>query len=642
MAYVQCLLCLVVLLSPALLPYIPFGFKQHSRTVADAFRPSRLPSSTSHRMLPLFGKKDKNKYAAKARNEPTKSEKQGRADKFDAMTRKFMFTIQGLTKSLPDGSRTILKNINLCFFPGAKIGIVGLNGSGKSSLLKIMAGVDKAFDGVAVPMPGASIGYLPQEPTLEGVTVMDNINLGVKKSLDLLDRFSELSAKCAEPLSDDEMASVMDELNEVQNTIEAGNLWEIDRIKQRAMDALRCPPPDALVSVLSGGERRRVALARLLLENHDLLLLDEATNHLDTESVAWLERYLQDFKGTVVAITHDRYFLENSCGWILELDRGEGIPYEGNYSGWLEKKQKRFEEEKKQDERLKKTLASELEWVRSTPKARQTKSKARLDRYEEMLNTPTKEAVAHSTSIYIPPGPRLGDVVIEAKKVTKAYGDKLLMKDLDFSIPQGAIVGVIGPNGAGKSTLIKMIQGKEKPDSGEFTVGSTVKLAIVDQDRDSLDGSRSVYDEITGGSDFLQLGSAEVNSRAYCSWFGFKGSDQQKKVLTLSGGERNRCQLAKVVKSGANVLLLDEPTNDLDVDTIRSLEEALLEFAGCAIVVSHDRFFLDRICTHIMAYEGNSEIRFFTGNYQEYEAWRKANAPESALKPITYAKLVTV
>jgi ATP-binding cassette ChvD family protein len=508
----------------------------------------------------LRGKKDKKfKAPSGQQSGPTKAEKQGQADRFDALTRQFMFTVKGLTKTLPDGSRTLLKNIHLCFYPGAKIGVVGLNGSGKSSLLKIMAGVDKEFTGEAVPMPGASIGYLPQEPTLEGKTVIDNINLGVKKSQDLLDRFTELSAKCAEPLSDDEMTKVMNELTEVQNKIDAGNLWEIDRVKQRAMDALRCPPPDAVVDILSGGEKRRVALARLLLENHDLLLLDEPTNHLDAESVAWLERYLQDFKGTVVGITHDRYFLENSCAWILEMDRGEGIPYEGNYSGWLEKKAKRMEDEKKQDDRTKKTLQSELEWVRSNPKARQTKSKARLDKYEEMLTTPAREALAHTASIYIPPGPRLGDVVIEAKGVTKSYGDRCLFSDLTFSLPPGAIVGICGPNGAGKSTLVKMIMGKVKPDSGTFTVGDTCKIAVVDQDRDSLDDSRSVFDEITSGSDFLQLGSAEVASRAYCSWFGFKGGDQQKKVSQLSGGERNRCQLAKVVKSGANVLLLDEP-----------------------------------------------------------------------------------
>lgn len=503
-----------------------------------------------------------------------------------------------------------------------------------------MAGVDKAFEGTAVPMPGASVGYLPQEPELEGATVIDNINLGVKKGQDLLDKFSELSVKCGEPMSDDEMAAVMAELEEVQNKIDAGNLWELDRFKQRAMEALRCPPPDAEVKYLSGGERRRVALAKLLLENHDLLLLDEPTNHLDAESVAWLEKYLSDFKGTVVGITHDRYFLENSCSWILELDRGEGLPYEGNYSGWLEQKQKRLEQEKKQDEQLKKTIANELEWVRSNPKARQTKSKARLDRYIEMVESPSREVASHMTSIFIPPGPRLGDVVIEAINVNKAFGDRQLMKNVNFQIPPGAIVGVVGPNGAGKSTLIKMIQGRETPDSGTFTVGQTVKLAVVDQDRESLQGDQSVYDEITGGSDFLQLGTRETNSRAYCSLFGFRGGDQQKKVSVLSGGERNRCQLAKVVKSGANVLLLDEPTNDLDVETISSLEEALLDFGGCAVVVSHDRYFLDRICTHILAYEGNSEIRFFTGNYAEYESYKRETLGESEPKPITYAKLV--
>jgi len=581
----------------------------------------------------------KSKPKSTFNNAPSKGEKQGREDRFDAMTRKFMFTIQGLNKALPDGSKQILKNINLCFFPGAKIGVVGSNGSGKSSLLRIMAGIDKQYEGTAVPMPSASVGYLSQEPELTGETVIDNINSGVQKSQDVLDRFNELSIKCGEDLSPDEMTKVMNELEELQNTIDSGNLWELDRFKERAMEALRCPPAHAKVSLLSGGERRRVAIARLLLENHDLLLLDEPTNHLDAESVAWLEKYLSDFKGTVVAITHDRYFLENSCSWILELDRGEGIPYEGNYSGWLEAKGKRFEMEKKQDDRLKKTIASELEWVRSNPKARQTKSKSRLNRYEELLSTPTRE-IANSASIYIPPGPRLGDVVIEAKNVNKAYGDKLLIKDLSFTIPAGAIVGVVGPNGAGKSTLIKMILGREKPDEGTFVVGSTALIAVVDQDREGLDGSMSVYEEITGGSDFLQLGSSEINSRAYCSWFGFKGGDQQKKVQVLSGGERNRCQLAKVVKSGANLLLLDEPTNDLDVDTIRSLEEALLDFAGCAVVVSHDRYFLDRICTHILAYEGNSEVTFFTGNHQEYENWRKETKPDKQLKPITYAKLV--
>jgi energy-dependent translational throttle protein EttA len=585
----------------------------------------------------LFGKKNKNK----TKSAPSKAQKQGQADRFDALTRQYMFTCSKLNKVLPDGSRQILKNINLCFYPGAKIGVVGLNGSGKSSLMKIMAGQDTQFDGEAVPMPGASIGYLPQEPILEGKTVMDNIDMGVAQSQLVLDKFNDLSLKLGESLSDDEMQSVMDELNEVQNKIDAGNMWEIDRVKQRAMDALRCPSPDQDVSVLSGGERRRVAIARLLLENHDMLLLDEPTNHLDAESIAWLEKFLQDFKGTVVGITHDRYFLENSCSWILELDRGEGIPYEGNYSGWLEKKQARLEQEKKEDDKLKKNLASELEWVRSNPKARQTKSKSRMTRYEEMVNTPAREGLAHSATIYIPPGPRLGDTVIEAKGITKAYGDKLLMKDLSFSIPPGAIVGVVGANGAGKSTLIKMIQGKVEPDSGDFTVGPTVKLAVADQDRDSLNAAQSVFDEVSYGADFIQLGSQEVNSRAYCSWFGFKGTDQQKLVGKLSGGERNRCQLAKVVQSGANVLLLDEPTNDLDVDTIRSLEEALLDFGGCAVVVSHDRFFLDRICTHIMAFEGDSKVNFFEGNHEDYVDWKKEylGIKEEEPKPLQYAKL---
>lgn len=569
---------------------------------------------------------------------PSKAQKQSQADKFDALTRQYMMTLTKVNKVLPQGKQ-ILKNINLAFYPGAKIGVVGLNGSGKSSLLKIMAGADTQFDGGAVPMPGASVGYLAQEPTLEGKTVQDNIDLGCKKSQDVLDRFNDLSLKLGEDLSPDEMDKVTQELSDVQDKIEAANMWELDRMKERAMQALRCPPPDQDVSVLSGGEKRRVAIAKLLLENHDLLLLDEPTNHLDAESVAWLEKFLQDFKGTVVAITHDRYFLENSCSWILELDRGEGIPYEGNYSGWLEKKQRRLEQEKKDDEKLRKNIESELEWVRSTPKARQTKSKSRMTRYEELLNTPARESVGRSSTIYIPPGPRLGDVIIEAKKVNKAFGSKVLMKDLDFDVPAGAIVGVVGPNGAGKSTLIKMITGKEVPDSGEFNVGQSVKLAVVDQDRDNLDATQSVFDEITNGADEIELGYAQVNARAYCSWFGFKGADQQKKVEALSGGERNRCQLAKVVKSGANVLLLDEPTNDLDVETIRSLEEALLDWAGCAIVVSHDRFFLDRICTHILSYEGDSNIVFYTGNHEEYLAYKEEYGIEQEPSQKAFAKL---
>lgn len=604
----------------------------------------RSSQRSSYVLTSLEAKKSKKNMKApgggksKQDGGPSKAQKQSQADKFDALTRQYMMTLTKVNKVLPQGKQ-ILKNINLAFYPGAKIGVVGLNGSGKSSLLKIMAGADTQFDGGAVPMPGASVGYLAQEPTLEGKTVQDNIDLGCKKSQDVLDRFNDLSLKLGEDLSTDEMDKVTQELSDVQDKIEAANMWELDRMKERAMQALRCPPPDQDVSVLSGGEKRRVAIAKLLLENHDLLLLDEPTNHLDAESVAWLEKFLQDFKGTVVAITHDRYFLENSCSWILELDRGEGIPYEGNYSGWLEKKQRRLEQEKKDDEKLRKNIESELEWVRSTPKARQTKSKSRMTRYEELLNTPARESVGRSSTIYIPPGPRLGDVIIEAKKVNKAFGSKVLMKDLDFDVPAGAIVGVVGPNGAGKSTLIKMITGKEVPDSGEFNVGQSVKLAVVDQDRDNLDATQSVFDEITNGADEIELGYAQVNARAYCSWFGFKGADQQKKVEALSGGERNRCQLAKVVKSGANVLLLDEPTNDLDVETIRSLEEALLDWAGCAIVVSHDRFFLDRICTHILSYEGDSNIVFYTGNHEEYLAYKEEYGIEQEPSQKAFAKL---
>eukprot|EP00981_Chlorochromonas_danica_P011991 scaffold4368_cov180-Ochromonas_danica.AAC.4 len=572
----------------------------------------------------LSAKKDKNKYKSTGQDPgPSKSERVSAQDKFNAVVRKFMFTIQDLNKVLPDGSRTILKNINLCFYPGAKIGVVGSNGSGKSSLLKIMAGVDKQFDGVAVPMPGASIGYLPQEPVLEGETVQENIDLGVLKGQEILNHYTELSHRLAEPLSDEEMSRLSDELEAVQAKIDAGDLWELDRVKARAMEALRCPPGDAKVSVLSGGERRRVALARLLLENHDLLLLDEPTNHLDAESVGWLERYLQEFKGTVVAITHDRYFLENSCQWILELDRGQGIPYEGNYSGWLEKKRQRMVDEKKADSRLQKTLEHELEWIRSNPTARQTKAKARLTRYEELLNTPARE-VASSGSIYIPPGSRLGEVVIEAEGLVKGFGDRNLLNDVSFTIPAGAIVGIVGPNGAGKSTLLRMIQGLEKPDQGSLRLGNTVQIASVSQDRsEQLSSSLSVFDEISQGQDFITLGGIDVNSRVYCSWFGFKGGDQQKKVSVLSGGERSRCQMAKIVRSGANVLMLDEPS--------------------CVLVVSHDRYFLDRVCSHILAFEGDGKVCFYTGNYQDYATWRDgqlaAQGKPSASKPATYAKI---
>jgi ATP-binding cassette ChvD family protein len=578
----------------------------------------------------------KRKKGGKQAPQPTKKQQDSR---MDTVARKFMFTMQGLTKSLPDGSRDILKNINLAFFPGAKIGIVGLNGAGKSSLLKIMAGVDKEFNGVAVPMPGASIGYLSQEPSLPKKSVIENVNDGVAKSQKLLDEFNDVSAKLSEVAGDDEMQKLLDRMAALQDKIDAADLWELDRFKSRAMESLRCPPPDAEVEVLSGGERRRVALTKLILENHDMILLDEPTNHLDAESVAWLEKYLNDFKGTVVAITHDRYFLENSCQWILELDRGEGYPFEGHYSEWLEAKATRLATEKKSDERLQKTLANELEWVRKTPKARGTKSQARLNRYEEMLEQPARQGVEYSATIFIPPGPRLGDVVVEAKNVNKAFGEKVLMKDMSFSIPRGAIVGVVGPNGAGKTTLMKMIMGQEKPDSGEFIVGETVELACVDQSREGLNSENNVFKEMTGGTDQLQLGPVTVQSRAYCSWFGFRSGDQQKSVDVLSGGERNRVQLGKLLRSGANVIILDEPTNDLDVNTIRSLEEALLDFAGCAVVVSHDRYFLDRVATHILAFEGDSIVRFFNGNFQEYDDYRKTELGiTDGPKPITFAK----
>jgi ATP-binding cassette ChvD family protein len=561
--------------------------------------------------------------------------------RLDEATKQFMFTILGLSKTLPDGSRTLLKDINLCFYPGAKIGLVGLNGAGKSTLLRIMAGVDSEFDGTVKPLAGASIGYLPQEPKLEGATVGESIEGGVAAGRAELERFEALSAKLSEPLDDDEMNAAMEELAAVQERIEANNLWELDRIVERASLALRCPPADAKVDVLSGGEVRRVALAKLLLESHDMLLLDEPTNHLDAQSVAWLQTYLADFKGTVVAITHDRYFLEETCAWILELERGEGKPYEGNYSGWLARKAQLLSQQKRQDDALAKTLQSELEWVRSNPKARQTKSKARLSRYDELMSTPAREALAHSATIYVPPGPRLGSQVIEASHVRKSFGDRLLMDDLSFSLPPGGILGVIGPNGAGKSTLIKMLKGEEKADSGELVVGESVKLVTIDQTREGLTDELSVFEEVTGGTDEIELGSASVASRAYVSWFGFKSGDQQKRVGSLSGGERNRVQLAKLLRSGGNVLLMDEPTNDLDVDTMRSLEEALLDFGGCVVVVSHDRYFLDRLCTHILAAEGEGQWVWHEGNYEEYEADRVKRQGDAPPRPIKHATLVS-
>jgi len=548
------------------------------------------------------------------------------------MAQNYIFTMQDLRKV--KGGKDILKGIYLSFFPGAKIGVIGPNGSGKSTLLRIMAGEDTEFFGPARPDPGAKIGYLPQEPTLDpSLDVKGNVELGLKEIRGLLDRFNEVSAKFAEPMDDGEMDKLLAEQGKLQDAIDAANAWELDRTVELAMDALRLPPGDADVTKLSGGERRRVALCRVLLEKPDLLLLDEPTNHLDAESVAWLERALKDFQGTIVAITHDRYFLDNVAEWILELDRGEGIPWKGNYSSWLDQKQKRLEAEEKSESARQKQLKRELEWVQASPKARQAKSKARVARYEEMLNQ-TQEKRDGTGEIFIPPGPRLGGQVIEAKELTKAYGDRLLIDGLNFKLPPGGIVGIIGPNGAGKSTLFRMMVGQEQPDAGELVIGETVKLAYVDQSRDALNGDNTVFEEVSGGLDYLELGRGEqIPSRAYLAQFAFKGADQQKRVKDLSGGERNRVHLAKLLKSGGNVLLLDEPTNDLDVETLRSLEEALLNFAGCAVVISHDRWFLDRIATHILAFEGDSRVFWFEGNFQDYEADKKKRLGPDALQP---------
>ena len=597
---------------------------------------------------PLFGKKAARKggggdFKKGARKPQAVQEKQSvREARFDAATRQFMFTMMGLTKVLPDRSKTLLKNINLSFYPGAKIGVVGLNGSGKSTLLKIMAGVEKEFEGTARPLPGASIGYLPQEPELPFETVKECIDEAVKSSQAVLDEYNQLSMKLADPdLTSDEMNKIMSKTEELTNQIEAGNLWELDRIVSRAMDSLRVPPGDAKTSTLSGGEKRRVALCRLLLANHDMLLLDEPTNHLDAESVAWLEQFLGQFKGTVVCITHDRYFLENVAQWILELDRGEGIPFEGNYSGWLEAKNKRLAEEKKQQTAAAKAVAAELEWIRSNPKAKATKSKARLNRYDELLAAAAPPELRNAGQIYIPPGPRLGNVVVDIKNLRKSFENRLLIDDLTFSLPPAGIVGVIGPNGSGKSTLIKMLLGKEQPDSGTVTIGETVKIVSVGQERmDELHAEKTVFEEISEGMDEIELGTQSVQSRAYLSWFGFKGAMQQARVGNLSGGERNRVQLAKILKAGGNMIILDEPSNDLDVEVLRSLEEALLDFAGCAMVVSHDRYFLDRVATHILACEGDSKWFFFPGNYAEYEANRLERLGETSIKRITYAPLV--
>jgi len=544
----------------------------------------------------------------------------------------YIYVMKGLSKTYP-GGREVLKDIWLSFLPGAKIGVLGLNGSGKSTLLRIMAGLDQDFTGEAWSSEGAKVGYLAQEPQLDPTKdVAANIKEGLGEIKALLDRFEAVSARFAEELSEDEMNALIAEQGDLQEKIEAVNGWELDRTIEIAMDALRCPPGDADVSTLSGGERRRVALCRLLLQKPDLLLLDEPTNHLDAESVAWLERFLAEYPGTVVTVTHDRYFLDDVAGWILELDRGRGIPYEGNYSGWLEQKQKRLEQEGKQEAARQRTLGRELEWVRQSPRARQAKSKARVSAYESLVAA-SREKAPETAQIVLPPGPRLGDLVIEAEHVAKAYGDRLLVEELSFRLPPGGIVGIIGPNGAGKTTLFRMIIGQEKPDKGSFRVGETVKLGYVDQSRDTLAPDKTVWQEVSGGNEEIDLGRRKMPSRAYCSLFNFRGTDQQKNVGQLSGGERNRVHLAKMLKASANVILLDEPTNDLDIDTLRALEEALIEFPGCAAIITHDRWFLDRIATHILAFEGDSRAVWFEGNYADYEADRKRRLGAEADQP---------
>jgi energy-dependent translational throttle protein EttA len=556
-------------------------------------------------------------------------------------TPQFIYVMKDLRKVVPP-KKEILKGIWLSFFPGAKIGLLGANGAGKSTLLRIMAGVDTDFQGEAWAAKGTRIGYLPQEPELDPtLDVLGNVELAVRETRALLRRFEEVSMAFGEVSSDEEMQKLLDEQSKLQDQIEAANAWDLDRTVEIAMDALRLPPGDADVTLLSGGERRRVALCRILLEQPDMLLLDEPTNHLDAESVAWLERYLSEFKGTVVAITHDRYFLDNVAEWILELDRGEGIPWKGNYTSWLEQKQARLAQEEKQASARSKTLERELEWVRMAPRARQAKGKARIQAYEQLLGADEREQV-RTAEILIPKGPRLGSEVIVADHLKKGFGDRLLIDDLTFSIPPGAIVGIIGPNGAGKTTLFRMITGKDQPDGGSLKVGQTVQLAYVDQSREALNPENTVFQEVTGGLDILYFGRAEVNSRAYLSWFNFRGGDQQKRVKDLSGGERNRLHLAKLLKEGGNVLLLDEPTNDLDVDTLRALENAILDFAGCVLVISHDRWFLDRIATHILAFEGDSQVVWFEGNYQDYEADRKKRLGAEADQPhrIRYRPIV--
>ena len=550
----------------------------------------------------------------------------------------FVYTMNRVGKVVPP-KREILKDISLSFFPGAKIGVLGLNGAGKSTLLRIMAGVDKDFLGEARPQPELKVGYLPQEPELdENKDVRGNVEDGVREIKNLVDEFNAISEKFAEPMSDDEMNALLERQGELQGQIDATGGWDIERTLNIAADALRLPPWDANVSKLSGGEKRRVALCRLLLSKPDMLLLDEPTNHLDALSVAWLERFLQEYPGTVVAITHDRYFLDHAAGWILELDRGHGIPYEGNYSDWLEAKEKRLEVEERQQASLDKAIKAELEWVRQNPKGRQAKSKARLARFEE-LSSKEFQTRNETLELYIPPGPRLGEKVIEVDHVSKGFDGRMLINDLTFNIPRGSIVGIIGGNGAGKTTFLRMLVGKEQPDSGEIRIGETVDLAYVDQSRDSLEGSNTVWQEISGGVDNMQIGNYEIASRAYVSRFNFKGSDQQKFVKDLSGGERNRVHLAKLLKRGANVILLDEPTNDLDVETLRALEEGLLAFPGTVIVVSHDRWFLDRIATHILAFEGDSEVVFHEGNYSDYEEDFRKRGGESEPTRMKYKKL---
>jgi energy-dependent translational throttle protein EttA len=556
------------------------------------------------------------------------------------MAAQYIFTMKGLGKVYPP-DQAVLKDIWLSFLPGAKIGVLGLNGAGKSTILKIMAGVEREFLGEAFRADNTTVGYLPQEPALDpSKTVLGNVEDGVAGTKALLSRYDELNAKLGEALDPDGMEKVLAELGMLQDRIDAVGAWELDSKLELAMDALRCPPADADVGTLSGGERRRVALCRLLLQSPDLLLLDEPTNHLDAESVAWLEHFLQAYPGTVVAVTHDRYFLDNVAGWILELDRGSGIPWQGNYSSWLEQKQKRLEIEERQEARRQRSLQRELDWIRMSPRARQAKGKARLNAYEAMLGEEAAQRI-ESAEIYIPPGPRLGDIVVEAHGLRKGYGEVVLMDEVNFTLPRGGIVGVIGPNGAGKTTLFRMITGQEQPDAGTLRLGDTVQVGYVDQSRDALDADKTVWQEISDGRDEVMLGKREVASRAYVSWFNFKGRDQQRKVGSLSGGERNRVHLAKLLKRGCNLLLLDEPTNDLDVDTLRALEDAILAFAGCVVVISHDRWFLDRIATHILAFEGDSRVEWFQGNYQDYEADRHRRLGTEADRPhrIKYRKL---